>query len=297
MKLCDNSIILVIFIIIKIFIYFIFPFIIYKKKDIEIAKYFIATEIILLVCLLICNFFNINKCIYNSNLSGIKKSMIKHRIINYNENHYNIDEYNSVDKIEPQKFYSTYKGRKFYYYNQNNDFLKNRSLSCDESKYFNKYGAPVTATAMSVSTVLNTNINPIKLLNLLDNEYYDCENKIDISDVFNVAAKRYGGLVFTEITANDVANSIVNDGIVIANINANGQSKLTCGENYIVLYNVNLNGKISIADPDDSDSNFICSKSSPSYGVTLSANRTNSEWSMDELNSVATHYYLVRRAN
>lgn len=294
MKLCDNSIILSIFILIKVFIYIVFPIIIIKKRKYEYVKYFIITEIILILALLISNIFSLNSCIYNSNILGIKKSNLKNKILEYNSLHYFDEDYANITDIEPNAYYKTYTGKEFYYYNQNDVFLKEQLLVCGNNKYFNKYGAPITSTAMAVSTILQTKVTPIDILDLYNSEFFDCSDSVNIGDVFAVVVDRYAGLDISEISSDMVINSIMNGGIVIAEIQSNGDSNITCGKTYIALYSVTLDGNIIIADPDDSENSFICSYSSPSYGNALTPNRTNTEWTLDEINSQTLHYYLVK---
>lgn len=294
MKLCDNNIVLFIFVLIKVFIYIVFPIIIIKKRNYEYVKYFIITEIILLLTLLISNVFNLNSCIYNSNISGIKKSNLKGKIINYNSLHYSDEDYTNITDIDPNAYYKTYTGRKFYYYNQNDVFLKEQLLTCGNNKYFNKYGASITSTAMAVSTILDTKVTPIDILDLYNSEFFDCSDSVNIGDVFAVVVDRYAGLDISEISSDMVINSIMNGGVVIVEIGSNGNSEITCGKTFITLYNITLGGNVIIADPDDSETSFVCSYSSPSYGKVLKPNRTNTEWNLDEINSQTLHYYLVK---
>lgn len=294
MKLCDNSIVLSIFILIKVFIYIVFPIIIVKKRKYEYVKYFIITEIILLLCLLISNVFSINSCIYNSNINGIKKANLKNKIFEYNSLHYSKEEYTDITDINPIEYYTTYPGKDFYYYNQNDVFLKEKLLECGSNKYFNKYGAPITSVAMAVSTILQTKVTPIDILDLYNSEFYDCSNSVNIGDVFAVVVDRYAGLDISEISSDLVRSSIMDGGIVIAEIESNGNSEITCGRSFITLYNITLNGNVMIADPDDSENSFACSYSSKSYGKVLKPNRTNTEWSLDEIKSQTLHYYLIK---
>lgn len=294
MSLCDNTIVLFIFVLIKLFIYIIFPIIIIRKRDNSYVKYFIITEIILILSLLISNVFSLNSCIYNSNISGIKKSTVKSKILNYNSTHYTDEDYESVSEIEPTSYYKTYTGKNFYYYNQNDIFLKKKKLECGENKYFNVYGSPIVSTSMAVSTILDINITPIDILDLYNEEIFDCSENVNIGDVFSVVTNRYSGLDISEISGDMVVNSIRNGGIVIAQIQSNGNSTLTCGSSFITIYNITLEGKLIIADPDDSSSKYACSSSSMSYGKVLNANRTNTEWSLEDINSQTLHYYLVK---
>lgn len=294
MNLCDNNIILVIFMIIKVFVYIIFPIIIIKKRKYEYVKYLIITELILLLTLLISNIFNLNSCIYNSNISGIKKMNLKKQILEYNSIHYSDEDYTNINDIDPSAYYKTYLGKQFYYYNQNDVFLKDQLFECGHNKYFNKYGAPITTTAMAVSTILDTKVTPVDILDLYNSELFDCSNSVNIGDVFSVVVNRYAGLNISEISSSLVKDSIMNGGIVIAEIASNGNSEITCGKTFIVLYNMTLSGNVIIADPDDNKVSFPCSYSSSSYGKILRKSRTNTEWSFDEINSQTLHYYLVK---
>lgn len=295
MSFCDNSIVLIIFILIKIFIYIVFPIIIIKNKNKEYINYLILTEIILLISIISSNMFSLNKCIYNSNISGLNKSSIKKEILNYNETHYSEDDYEAVEEINPDDKFKTYKGKEFYYFNQNNDFLKNKSFSCNDEMHLNKYGAPIVSTSMAVSTLFDENITPIDILDLYNEESLYCEEDINIGDVFAATANRYTGLDISEISSSSVVSAVQNGGIVIAEINAKADSKLTCGKNYIVIYNISLNNNFIIADPNDINNDYVCPYSSNAFGNTIKSNRTNSEWSFNDINNVTAHYYLLRR--
>lgn len=296
MKLCDNSIILSIFILIKIFICIIYPIIIIKKRKYDYVRYFIITEIILIMALLISNIFSLNSCVYNSNISGIKKANLKSKILEYNSLHYSDEDYTNITDIDVAAYYKTYIGKDFYYYNQNDVFLKEQLLECGNNKYFNKFGAPITSTAMAVSTILDTKVTPIDILDLYNSEFFDCSSSVNIGDVFAAVVDRYAGLNISEIPGSMVRDSIMSGGVVIAEIGSNGNSEITCGKTFITLYNITLNGNVIIADPDDSENSFACSYSSLSYGKVLKPNRTNTEWSLDEINSQTLHYYLVKGA-
>ena len=255
----------------------------------------ILTEIILLISIILSNVFSLNKCIYNSNINGLNKSSIKKEILNYNETHYSNEDYEAVDELKPDDTFKTYKGTTFYYYNQNNDFLKNKSFTCNDEMYLNKYGAPIASTSMAISTLLNENISPIDILDLYNEESLYCEEDINIGDVFEAAVNRYTGLDIREITYQNVVSGIQNGGIVIAEINAKENSNLTCGKNYIVIYNISLDNKLIIADPNDSNNDYACTYTSNAFGNVIKANKTNGEWSFSDINNVATHYYLLRR--
>lgn len=298
MNLCDNVIVLYIFLILKIFIILIFPILIYFNRNRKNIKIFIIIEILLLLINLLFNIFNVNSCIYNSNPSGIKRVKLKNNISKYNNLHNSNDYYQDIYEVEPDNYYKTYKGSQFYYYNQNNKIIGSKKLTCSiyDDTYMNKYGSPITSVSMVVSTLFDRNISPIDIMDLyLEDETNNCSEEVNIKDVFDAIKNRYAGLEITEISSTDVASSIVDGGLVIAQIGAKASSNLTCGNNYIVIYNINLEGKYIIADPDDNSSEYVCSDTSLAYGNILKSNRTGSQWEPNIINGQTLHYYLIKR--
>ncbi len=298
MNFCDNVVILYIFLILKLLIVIIIPFLIFLNRKKYNMKHFIIIEIVLLLTLLILNVFNLNSCIYNSNIDGIKRMKLKKDIINYNNSHNSNEYYEDIYEIEPDNYYKTYQGNKFYYYNQNNKLIGSKKLTCSiyENSYMNKYGAPITSVSMAISSLLDSNISPVDIMDLyLSDEANNCSESVNIVDVFNALKDRYAGIEISEISSLDVSNAIVNGGIVIAEVDAKEDSNLTCGDTFIVIYNINLEGKYIIADPNDSNYDYICPSSSNAYGNVLKANRTGSDWDQNTINNQTLHYYLIKR--
>lgn len=298
MNYCDNIIVLYIFLFIKILIVFIFPILIFKYRKKADLKIFMIIEIVLLLLLFILNYFNINSCIYNSNFDGIKRITTKNKISKYNELHNTNDYYENIDEVEPDNYYKTYLGKKFYYYNQNNKIIGTKKLSCSiyENSYMNKYGSSITSIASVLSTLYDRNISPIEVMNLyLDEGTTNCSTGVNIVDVFNIVKDKYAGLEISEISSSEVLNSIYNGGLIIAEIAPKEGSNLTCNNSYIVIYSVNLDGKYIISDSNDYNTEYVCSNSSLAYGSVLKSNRTGSEWDSDIINSQTLHYYLIKR--
>ena len=293
--MCNNIIVLWIFIILKVVAIIVLPIILIIKRKSNIFKILLFVDIILLILILVSNIFVVNSCVYNASIKGINRVKNHNDISLYS----NIRENDNIDydtsDITPKAYYKTYNSKNFYYYNQNDKAIGTRSLSCSlDKKYMNKYGAPFTATAMALSTITENNITPIDLLNLYISKGYNCESDIDIEDLFRVVLSTYGAYNISSVNSTDVIDLIKQGGIIIAEINGNSESNLSCGKNYIVIYNITLTNKLIIADPDDSDYDYVCSYSSPSYGNTLKANRTNSEYSFEELNKFVTKYYVIK---
>lgn len=292
--MCDNVIVLWFFFFIKIVAIIGLPIAIILKRKSKVSKILLFIDFFLLIFILLCNIFTINSCIYNSTISGIKRVQKKKQIELYDNIRPNSEYDYTLEDIEPSEYYITSTGSKFYYYNQNSKNIGTKKLSCSSNDYYmNKYGASFTAVSMALSTLADNNITPIDVLNLYTNNIGSCTSGIDIEDIFDIIIDTYAAFDISEISSNDLNNSIASGGIVIAKLD--GNSNLSCGESYIVIYNMTLEGKYVIADPDDSDYPFVCSETSSSYGDVLKPNRTNSEWTKDELDSQITKYYLIKR--
>lgn len=293
--MCNNIVVLYLFMFLKIAAIFIIPIVIFIKRKKRISKILTAIDIILLIFFLICNLFTVNSCVYNSNINGISRVKKENQINLFNTIH--IDSNISYDSegINP-RYYKTFKGLQFYYYNQNDKTIGTREISCaGRNHYMNKYGSSITSVSMVVSTLLNRNITPVDIMNLYISNVSDCSNGINIEDIFKIITENYVSFNISDISGNDIENAIKDGGIVVAKTIGGRKSTLSCAESYIVIYNMTLEGKFIIADPDDSEYPYVCSYSSGSYGNVLKENRTNSEWSFEDLDSQISKYYLIKR--
>ena len=260
--MCNNIIVLWIFIILKFISIIVLPIFIIIKRKKEYIKYVIITDFVLLVFFTFCNMFNINKCVYNSSLNGISRTKNENEIIYYNKIHEDIDN-TSQYNINPELNYKTYTGKTLYYFNQNRDYMKDNYYEClDEKIYMNTNGSSITAFSIAVSTLYNKNINPIEILNYYKEDNNMCDKEITIDSIYDSFIQRYGMISISKIYSSQISDEIKNDGIVIAKLRSNENSKLTCDMDYIVIYNINLNGKFQIADPSLLDNSYVCSYSS-----------------------------------
>ena len=294
--MCNNIIVLYIFMFIKIITILILPIIIFIKRKKEYIKILILVEIILLLFFLICNIFTINKCVYNSTFKGIERTNNENTINLSNELHQDEVLYNSKN-INPIKKYKTYTKKYLYYYNQNRIDIKNAYYECNGQKiYMNSIGSSITAFSMAFSTIFDNNLNPVQIFNYYKEDTMDiCNKQITIDSVYNSVMKRYGGIQLSEISSYEIESAIKNGGIVIASLSANENSKLTCDTDYIVIYNIGLDGKFMIADPASQKNSYICPASSKAYGNVIDKNNINKTWSLDEIDNEAVKYYLLKR--
>ena len=295
--MCDNIIVLYVFMILKFIFLVILPIIIIIKRKKKIFNILLLIEILALLIIVICNVFTINKCIYNSNIKGIERAKNKNQITLYNELHpIKPSNYNSY-YVNANTNYTTAKNEKFYYYNQNLLSLTDAYYECGGNNiYIDSFGSGLSAFSMAVSTLYDKNINPVTMF-----YYYRAKNenlcnvKFDIQSMYNYLIERYGGITLSEISSNEIYSSVKNGGLVIAELSANENSKITCDSNYIVIYNISLDGNYKIAIPNQADYDYICSYSSPAYGNIIESDNMEKTWSIDEINNEAVKYYLVKK--
>lgn len=293
--MCNNIIVLWLFIILKIIALVILPIIIIIKRKKNYVTYIIIADIALLLFFLLCNIFTINSCVYNSNLDGIKRVKKHNEITLYNEIHPNTDYGNNSDGIEPEKNYTTATGKTLYYFNQNKAYMKTAYYTCNNEKiYMNSFGSSMTSVSIAISTLYDNSINPVQILNFYKEDNSDlCNMKFDINSIFSSVTKRYGAITLTNINSDQIKDEIKNGGIVIAEVSAKEGSKLTCDHDYIVIYNISLNGNLMYVSPASTTTPYVCSYSSRAYGSTI--DYSNNNVSLEELTNEAVNYYLIKK--
>lgn len=294
--MCNNIIVLSLFIVLKAIVIIILPIIILINRKKKYIKIIIIIDILLLLYLLICNLFSINKCIYNSTIEGIKRTNNENRVELYNEIHPNLDNTSSTG-MNPELKYKTYTGKNLYYFNQNKDYMKDVYYECNGEKiYINSFGSSITSLSIAISTLYNNSINPIQIFNYYKTDNPNlCNKTFTIESVYNSIISRYGAIELSQINVNQLEQSIKDGGIVIAELEANEDSNLTCDYSYIVIYSIGLDGKYMIADPSLQSSSYVCPSTSDAYGNVISNDNMNKSWSIDEINNEAIRYYLVKK--
>lgn len=295
--MCTNIIVLYIFMILKIVAIVIFPLIIYIKRKDKITRILILIDIIMLAFFIICNVFSINRCVYNSNINGIKRTKNGNQITLYNTLHPPKRTQYSEEGITPNKNLKTYSNTSLYYYNQNEPYMNNAYYECNNNKiYMDSYGSALTSFSIAISTLYDNDINPVKLFNIYRQNNNDlCNNKMELVNVYNTTMKVYGSITMQEISSSEVYDSIRKGGYVIVELSSNEDSKLTCDNGYIVIYNIAKDGKYMIADPSLKKNSYVCPYSSAAYGNIISSDNMNRSWSIEEIDNEAVRYYLVKK--
>ena len=292
--MCNNITVLYIFFIIKILAYFIVPILLMFLRKNKIFYKILYIDIIVLSFFLISNITEKNTCVLNSTPNNI--GLVKEfNILNSaNEMH---KTNNIKNEIKPNKKYKTYSGRDLYYYNLNKDYMKNVSYKCKDRKiYLNSIGSGITSFSTAISTLYDRNISPVEVFNIYkDNNFDICSSDISLEKIYKSTMTQYGGITLTQINLAQITPSIKEGGLVIAELSANENSKLTCDSDYIIIYSIGLDGKYKISDPALADKSFICPYSSEAYGNVIDSKNMDKSWTLDEINAEAIRYYLVKR--
>ncbi|MBO5182776.1 MAG: hypothetical protein J6B64_00015 [Bacilli bacterium] len=295
--MCDNIIVLWLFIILKVIAIVILPIIIITKRKKRFTDILVIIDIVILLFFLICNLFTINSCVYNSNIDGIKRVKNKNAITLYNEIHPEGELGYSSDGIDPDKNYKTIKNNDFYYFNQNKPYMNNAYYTCNNKNiYMDSFGSSITSISMAISTLYDKSINPVEIFDIYKKDNLDiCNAKFDVESIFNSITKRYGALTLSQIDSTSIYNEISNGGLVIAEVSANENSKLTCDSNYVVIYNISLDGGYMLAIPNQTNYDYACSYTSRAYGNVIKSDNMQKSWSLNEINNEATKYYLIKK--
>ena len=291
--MCSSNASLILFLLLKIIILLIIPLVIlfYKRLNKKVLKLLFYLDIILIIIFIILRIFN-NNCIVNSTISGIRINSLKNATDILKEE----PDANDISKItiEADKSHRTYKNKDLYYYNQNREYMKNAYYMCNNQKiYMNSFGSSLTAFSTILSTIYNSNINPISLLNDYKQNNDICNNKITVNNLFSSIKINYPNIELVDIDSSQVENSIKNGNLVLVELSANEGSNFTCDNGYLIIYNIDLDGKYMIADPALSDNDLICPYSSKAYGRIIKSSNMSSSWYLSTIENEAVHYYLI----
>ena len=291
--MCNNIVVLYMFMLLKLVSLVILPVTIFIKRNWKHVNILIIVDIIMVLFFLLGNIFNSNSCIYNSTLSGIERTNNNNKIIVYNELHPWVTN-DSLSSIEPNTNYRTYNNNTLYYYNQNSDSIKDSNYECNGNKvYANTYASGITAFTIATSTLYNSPINPIELFNAYKESHDVCNEEISSSNLITFFTSRYNNLKVDEINSSQLESAIKYGNVVVAELSANENSKLTCDSGYIVIFNIGLDGKYMIADPSLLSKDFICPYSSKAYGNIIKSDNMNKSWYLSEINNEVIHYYSL----
>lgn len=295
--MCNNIVIIYIFMILKVVAVVILPIVIIIKRKEKKIYPVIILDVILLAFFIICNIFNINSCVYNSNFGGIKRVRNENKITLYNSIHPQTDKYYSSDGINANRNLRTFNNTSLYYYNQNKPYMNNAYYKCGNNKiYMNSFGSSITSFSIVLSTLYQNEINPVQLFDIYKSENENlCTNKMDIMSIYNTLKKLYEGITLEEISSNDIYNGLKSGGYIIVELSSNEKSKLTCDNGYIVIYNITKDSKYVIADPSIKDSPYVCSYSSAAYGNIINSNNMEKSWTIEDIENEAVRYYLVKK--
>lgn len=287
--MCDRSIVLVIFLILKILFLIVMPialYFLYKKKMKEFNIIGVLDIFFLLIFILLKLFGN--PCITNSNFSYIKNNT------NSINNVYGNNEviYGTINATSKYNYKSD---KNAYYYGLNYEPLKNYKLSCDKKSYMKNYGSSISAISTLIANTYNSDLNIVEVISYLNkNNLIDCENGIDFDNSINKLGEKYH-YNYYQITSFEVNNYLSAGKSVLVETKNNNTEKnnFGCEKDYIVIYNKNNDGNYNIINPNDKDYSYFCPSNTIGYGSIIEKNQNNRTYTLDEIDSKALRYFVI----
>ena len=290
----NNYVFLIVVFIFKIIILLALPIYIlffYKKEKNRL----IIIEIVLLSILIILRIFN-NTVIVNSSFGRLKE--LYRENIYTNDNSSIIENEEDFDVYITDQIYKTKNGSNVYYFNNNSYPLNNKRFYYNGTAgYLKHYGTGITALSMTISSLLDSNIDPIELLNLsIKNNIIDKASGIDMNKILELAKQQYNFHYFT-VGINEMDSYVKAGKVVLAKVkyNENSSKNLFCTAGYIVIYNVDNNNSYYILNPNTNGSDILCPDNTAGALTVIKDEVSNSPWTMDELNMIVDKYYYLER--
>ena len=285
--MCDNHVVLIIFLILKIILLLVLPIVVYVlyRKENKLFDSVGIINIIFIMFLIIMRLAS-NACITNSNISYLVNDD-KSQYINESSDSF----YEAVYSAEQ---YLNNESKEVYHYDISTEPLKNVLLSCSDKSYMKNYGDSIAAITSLIANYSETDMNVIEILDYLEeNGLVDCNNGFDFDKVFNAIADMYS-LNIKQISSKEVYGYVSNGNNVLAETsNKNGESKnFGCENAYIVIYNES-NGEYSILNPNDKRYSYFCPNNTIGYGTIIEENQNDRSYTLDEIDSKTMRYFVV----
>ena len=287
--MCNNSGILIIFLIVKIIILALIPIILFilYRRDNKLFNFIGMLDAVLIIVFIILKLFN-NPCVNNSNFFYIKSNEVDLDYISENTNTLYESVY-STDKY----FYQD--NRNAYYYDINTAPLKNVSLSCNKKSYMEHYGNGISAITTLIANYYDIDINMIDVLAFLeDKNLIDCNNGIDFNKAFISLGEMYNYRV-KEIYSSQIDSYISNGRSVLVETTnkANETNNFGCEKDYIVIYNKTNEGTYNIINPNDQYESYFCPSNTIGYSSIIEGNQNEKSYTFDNINAKALRYFVI----
>ena len=287
--MCNNSGILIIFLIVKIIILALIPIILFilYRRDNKLFNFIGMLDAVLIIVFIILKLFN-NPCVNNSNFFYIKSNEVDLDYISENTNTLYESVY-STDKY----FYQD--NRNAYYYDINTAPLKNVSLSCNKKSYMEHYGNGISAITTLIANYYDIDINIVDVLAFLeDKNLIDCNNGIDFNKAFISLGEMYNYRV-KEIYSSQIDSYISNGRSVLVETTnkANETNNFGCEKDYIVIYNKTNEGTYNIINPNDQYESYFCPSNTIGYSSIIEGNQNEKSYTIDNINAKALRYFVI----
>ena len=293
--MCNKPLLLVLIFIIKLVILFSLPiYCLFKEKNNKIIKHLVRINVLFIIIYIVFTLLN-NSCFVNSTIKGILNSI---RIDKYSDKTIKISNNpDVVEKIVTNKIYKTNNNKNVYYFNNFELPLSDKKIYCDDKvEYMKNYGNGITAVSILLSSVLDQNIDPIKIYDYaVEKNIFDCEDGVDVVELLYSVASNYN-LSLVSIDKTEVANYVRNGNVVLARITYNKNvDNISCGKSNIILYSINKEDSFNILNPSDKNYDYICPDNSIGYGQIIKANTNDSSWPIFNINSISEEYLSLER--
>lgn len=288
--MCENNIVLIIFIILKILILLIVPIIMVFLYRNENKFYYLvgAIEIVCIITFIILRLFG-NGCIKNSNIWYFNNNKEESVIYENPDTEYiNSTESYSIDLVDSNN------GKSAYIYNINILPLKNISFMCDRKNYMTNYGNSITGVTMLMANTFESDFDENEIIKVIDNsDYIDCEKGVNFEGMFNALSKKYG-FVIKEISSSEIDNYILKGTSVLAEtINKPDEDyNFGCRKDYIIIYNKN-NNYYNIINPNDKSYSYFCPSNTIGYGSIIDGNQNINNYTFSEIDSKTIKYFVI----
>lgn len=287
--MCNNSGILIIFLIVKIIILALIPIILFilYRRDNKLFNFIGMLDAVLIIVFILLKLFN-NPCVNNSNFFYIKSNEVDLDYISENTNTLYESVY-STDKY----FYQD--NRNAYYYDINTAPLKNVSLSCNKKSYMEHYGNGISAITTLIANYYDIDINMIDVLAFLeDKNLIDCNNGIDFNKAFISLGEIYNYRV-KEIYSSQIDSYISNGySVLVETTNkTNETNNFGCEKDYIVIYNKTNEGTYNIINPNDQYESYFCPSNTIGYSSIIEGNQNEKSYTFDNINAKALRYFVI----
>lgn len=286
---------------ILLFICLIFVYV--KDKSKMIVKKCLVFDVSLILLFLVAgillNVFDVDykDCFNNSNnkrinyAKKITKAYNEANVVN------TTDEY--VNKISPKFINKLVNGKTVYLFNQNQFPLSNYEFTFNNSYYgynFKQSGNEISTLASILSLIIDEELtDPLQVLEILESYDFKVDATFDMDLALQLLAYSYE-FNYKKIDASEMTSTVKKGGIVLIKTTGNENGTIfSCTEGYILVYDVDKSGNLSLISSNDKDYEYICPVKTKGFGNIIKANLNSKTYSLEDVVANSEIYYSIWR--